>query len=72
MHFFQTTNYLERNAIMDTYCELKEIIIGIKCLVQLLKKYYSQLAADIHISTYLKTLIIFTLNKLENYLKKTN
>ncbi len=70
--FLQTIKYFLKNEIKGTNDSSSKAIIGIKCLVSSLKKYHFQLAEDIHASKPLKTLFIVILNKLKDYLKRTN
>ena len=70
--FFQTTKHLEANATTGTHGALWEVVIGMECLVLSLEEHHSRLAGDIHASAHLKTSIILALNKLEDYLGRTN
>ncbi len=55
-----------------THGELWKVVFGMEYLVQSLEEHYSRLAADNYASAHLKTSIILALNKLEEYLGKTN
>ncbi len=70
--FFETIKHLKRNAMTGTHGALQVVAIGLKCPLQLLEEYHSRITRDINANTPLKTSIIFALNKLEDYLEKTN
>ncbi len=70
--FFRTIKHIEGNATAGTHGELWEVLIRMECIVQSLEEHYSRLAGDNYAMAHLKTSIILALNKLEEYLGKTN
>ena len=70
-HFFIITKHLEGNALKGSHCELCEVVFGIECPIQSLEDQHTRLKYDIG-TNYLTTSVILALDKLEDYLGKTN
>ena len=69
--FFITTKHLERNAIDGSHGALWEVVLGIECLIQYLEDQHTRLKNDIG-TVHLTTSVALALDKLEDYLGKTN
>ena len=69
--FFITTKHLEGNAIDGSHGVLWEVVLGIECLIQSLENQHTRLKNDIG-TTHLTTSVALALDKLKDYLGKTN
>ena len=69
--FFITTKHLERNVIDRSHGTLWEVVLDIECLIQSLEDQYTRLKNDIG-TIHLTTSVALALDKLEDYLVKTN
>ncbi len=69
--FFITTKHLEGNAIDGSHSALWEIVLGIECLIQSFENQHTRLKNDID-TTHLTTSVALALDKLKDYLGKTN
>ncbi len=69
--FFITSKHLEGNAIDRSHDGLWEVVLGIECLIQSFEDQHTRLKNDIG-TTHLTTSVALALDKLKNYLGKTN
>ena len=69
--FIITTKHLERKAINRSHGALWEVLLGIEFLIQSLEDQYTRLKNDIG-TIHLTTSVAFVLDKLEDYLGRTN
>ncbi len=68
---FITTKHLKRNTIDGNHSALWEVVLGIECLIQSLEDQHTQLKNGID-TTHLTTSVALALDKLKDYLDKTN
>lgn len=69
--FFIKIRHFKENTINKNYDILWEIMFNIEYLIQFLKNQYIWLKNNI-IAVYLTIFVIMALDKLKNYLDKTN
>lgn len=69
--FFIITNHLEKNAINRNCGVLWKVVLGNEYLIQFFEDQHTQLKNNIDI-IYLKIFIALVLDKLKDYLDKTN